>query len=269
MLCPTLGKVRIAQMLARAGLHLSASTVGRMLKRDLSRDDIAEEMPVASDRVVRARGPNHTWHVDLTTIPTSAGFWVSWFPHARVQSWPFSWWVAIALDHASRQVVGFAVFKRRPTSAQVCAFLGRAIKRAGSKPKYIIADKGKEFFCKRFKSWCRNCHIRPRFGAVGEHGSIAVIERLIRSMKSECTRQVLVPFRLDRMRDELGCYASSATNGVLLSFHGGLYAAGRSAFRPLHRIAQQRARGVRERSGSLSRWTSIPCRARPGRWCTR
>ena len=32
-LCPTMGKVKIAQTLARAGLHLGATTVGRMLKR--------------------------------------------------------------------------------------------------------------------------------------------------------------------------------------------------------------------------------------------
>ena len=31
-LCPMLGKVKIAQILARAGLHLGATTVGRMLK---------------------------------------------------------------------------------------------------------------------------------------------------------------------------------------------------------------------------------------------
>ena len=31
-LCPTMGKVKIAQTLARAGLHLGATTVGRMLK---------------------------------------------------------------------------------------------------------------------------------------------------------------------------------------------------------------------------------------------
>ena len=31
-LCPTLGKVKIAQTLARAGLHLGSSTVGRILK---------------------------------------------------------------------------------------------------------------------------------------------------------------------------------------------------------------------------------------------
>jgi hypothetical protein len=34
VLCPTLGKKRIAQMLARAGLHLGVTTVGRMLKEE-------------------------------------------------------------------------------------------------------------------------------------------------------------------------------------------------------------------------------------------
>ncbi len=91
VLCPTLGKVRIAQMPARAGLHLGATTVGRMLKRDLSKDDAAAEMPVAvSGRVVTAKCPNHVWHVDLTTVPTSAGFWVPWMPFAKHQRWHFS-----------------------------------------------------------------------------------------------------------------------------------------------------------------------------------
>ncbi len=116
--------------------------------------------------------------------------------------------MAVVVDHASRLLVGFAVFKRRPTSRQVCAFLGRAIRKAGSKPKYIIADKGKEFFCKRFKGWCRKRGIRPRFGAIGKHGSIAIVERFIRSMKSECVRRILVPLRLDAMRREIASYAT-------------------------------------------------------------
>ena len=44
-LSPALGKARIAQMLARAGLHLSASTVRRMLQRHL-RDDDTGVLPV-------------------------------------------------------------------------------------------------------------------------------------------------------------------------------------------------------------------------------
>ena len=81
MMCPSLGKVRIAQMLARAGLHLGASTVGRMLKRDLMRDDTAaEEFVQDTGRVVTAKYPNHVWHADLTVVPTRPGFWVPCFP---------------------------------------------------------------------------------------------------------------------------------------------------------------------------------------------
>jgi transposase InsO family protein len=209
-MCPTLGKVRIAQMLARAGLHLGASTVGRMLRRDLSKDDVAVEQeptPVTGS-VITTKRPGHIWHVDLTTVPTSGGFWVPWLPFAKFQRWPFCWWVAVVVDHASRLVVGVAIFKRRPTSFEVYSFLGTAIRRSGSKPKYIIADKGKEFHSMPFKDWCRRKGIRPRYGAVGEHGSIALIERFIRSLKSECTRKITVPFILDQMRHEVACYAT-------------------------------------------------------------
>jgi putative transposase len=209
-MCPSIGKVRIAQMLARAGLHLGANTVGRMLKRDLSKDDVAVEQETApvTGSVITTKRPGHIWHVDLTTVRISGGFWVPWMPFAKFQRWPFCWWVAVVVDHASRLVVGVAIFKRRPTSLEVYSFLGMAIRRGGSKPKYIIADKGKEFFCKAFKEWCRRKGIRPRYGAVGEHGSIAIIERFIRSLKSECTRRISVPFRLDQTRDEVACYAT-------------------------------------------------------------
>ncbi len=209
-MCPILGKVRIAQMLARAGLHLGASTVGRMLKRDCSKDDVVieQESGTVTGSVVTTNRPGHIWHVDLTTVPISGGFWVPWLPFARFQRWPFCWWVAVVVDHASRLVVGVAVFKHRPTSLEVYSFLGTVIRGSGSKPKYIIADKGKEFFCKPFKEWCRRKGIRPRYGAVGEHGSIAIIERIIRSLKSECTRMISVPFRLDQMAHEVACYAT-------------------------------------------------------------
>jgi hypothetical protein len=33
-----------------------------------------------------------------------------------------------------------------------------------------------------FSGWCRERGIRPRFGAVGRQGSIAVVERMIRTV---------------------------------------------------------------------------------------
>jgi transposase InsO family protein len=205
--CPTLGKAKIAQMLARAGLHLGVTTVGQMLQRDLSRDDRDLGLPVPGRRAVRAKAPNHVWHVDLTVVPTAAGFWVPWKPFAKHQRWPFAWWVAVAVDHVSRACVGFAVFRQRPTSFQVCSFLGRAMKQQSAKPHAIITDRGMEFR-DQFRTWCRGRGSRPRHGAVGEHGSIAIVERFIRSMKAECTTRIFVPFRLDSLRRELGCYAT-------------------------------------------------------------
>ncbi|MCZ6690612.1 MAG: integrase core domain-containing protein [Planctomycetota bacterium] len=49
--------------------------------------------------------------------------------------------------------------------------------------------------------------IRPRFGAVGKHGSVAIVERFILSMKSECTRVIPVPLGRERFRRELSFYA--------------------------------------------------------------
>ncbi|MBP90676.1 MAG: hypothetical protein CMJ64_28855, partial [Planctomycetaceae bacterium] len=85
-LCPSMGKVKIAQTLCRAGLHLGATTVGRILKE--SPQPTPQEPSVAMGRVVTAKEPNHVWHVDLTTVPTGSGLWTSWLPFALPQSWP-------------------------------------------------------------------------------------------------------------------------------------------------------------------------------------
>jgi len=84
-LAPTMGKVKIAQTLARAGLHLGPSSVGRMLKggqnapdpnpapsdgpapaRNLSPHDTSgsvadgsADVPLAKQRVVTANYPGH------------------------------------------------------------------------------------------------------------------------------------------------------------------------------------------------------------------
>ena len=70
-LSPSMGKVKIAETLCRAGLHLGVSTVGRILKET---PQPRPEGAAPSTRVVTADRPNHVWHVDLTAVPTSAGF---------------------------------------------------------------------------------------------------------------------------------------------------------------------------------------------------
>jgi transposase InsO family protein len=167
---------------------------------------VTVEVTIGRRRRVVARYPGHTLHVDLTTVPTRAGFWVPWFPFALPQRWPFCCWVAVALDQVSRVLVGFAVFSQSPSSTQIQSFLDRAIRTSQSTPKHVVTDKGKQFWCRSFKRCCKRRDIRPRYGRVGEPASIAIVERFIRSMKNECTRCVLVPLSLAVMRREIRLY---------------------------------------------------------------
>jgi putative transposase len=157
---------------------------------------------------VTAKHPNHVWHVDLTAVSTSMGFWAPWLPFALPQCWPFCWWVAVVIDHYSRRAMGFAIFRNNPTAVSVSHFLECAINTASATPKYIICDKGQQFWCSVFKDWCDRKGITPRFGAVGWHGSIALIERFILSLKNGCTRIILVPLRTGAIHQELACFAN-------------------------------------------------------------
>ncbi|MBI4024401.1 MAG: transposase [Verrucomicrobia bacterium] len=220
-LCPVLGKKRIAQLLAREGLHLSVTTAGRMLKREepsprkqdgptngsTNAAASAERKMDQPHGVVTARHPDHLWQIDLTVAPTILGFWVPWFPFTRLQVWPFCWWVVVVLDHFSRGVVKLAVFRQQPDSAKIQALLSSLIRKRGKAPRHLVCDKGVQFWCDAFKGWCKRRGIRPRFGAIGRYGSIAVTERFIQSLKTECTRVIQVSLRDQDMQRQLEQYA--------------------------------------------------------------
>src|SRR5207247_6004501 len=61
VLCPALGKVKIAQILARAGLHLGPTTVRRMLRE--TRPPIPCPTLQITPRTVTARKVNDLWRV--------------------------------------------------------------------------------------------------------------------------------------------------------------------------------------------------------------
>ncbi|MCY2990943.1 MAG: helix-turn-helix domain-containing protein [Planctomycetota bacterium] len=107
ILCPAMGKVKLAETLARAGLYLGVTTMERILKGKLQptsadtmiRDEPAEPKDMAtpsaaeteSKCVFTAKYANHVWHVDLTNVSILDGFWTSWLPFALPQCWPFRW----------------------------------------------------------------------------------------------------------------------------------------------------------------------------------
>ena len=199
-LSPSMGKVKIAETLSRAGLHLGVTTVGPILKEH---PHPGPDDAVPSTRVVTAKRPNHVWHVDLTAVPTCAGFWTLWMPFSLPQCWPFCWSVAVVIDRYSRRIVGMAIFSSNPTSLSVERFLKRVIDGASTTPQYIVSDKGPRFWCDLFKDWCDRQGITPRLGAVGQHGSIALVERFILTLKNECTHIILVPLHSEAFRQEL------------------------------------------------------------------
>ena len=160
---PNAGRRRIAAVLARLGIDISASSVRRMLRREPPRPRPAPEPqpeppeppqspaaapPARAPRRIVARWPHHTWQIDITTIatcPIGAGFWTLWFPLAMLFGWPTSWHIALVLDHFSRALVGFAVFTNNPSAADITALLDRSVLFAGTAPKYIISDQGANF----------------------------------------------------------------------------------------------------------------------------
>jgi putative transposase len=203
--CPRMGSRRIARVFARAGLHLGATTVRRMLK-PAPKPKPASSRP-SKPRAVTATRPNHVWHLDLTTVPTIGGFWVSWLPFSLPQRWPFCWWVAVVIDHFSRRAIGSAHFKKEPTARELTHWLGRVSRKLGCWPGHIITDHGPQFTAEEFGAWCRRHGIQQRFGAIGKYGSLAVIERFIRSMKNECTRILpIVPLARTAFGRELDSY---------------------------------------------------------------
>ena len=141
-MCPAMRKLRIAQTLARAGLRLGATTVRQMLRetpdlKEPAEAALTDEPIVVSTGAIKAKRPNHIWHLNLTVIPT-AGFWVPWQPFSKLLRWPLCWWVAVVIDQFSRRVCGFALFKKTPSSIEVCGFLDRVTKRTNTKPAHIV-----------------------------------------------------------------------------------------------------------------------------------
>jgi transposase InsO family protein len=115
-------------------------------------------------------------------VPTG-GFWTTWQPFSLPQRWPYCYWVAVAIDHFSRRVMGITAFTKQPDSKAVCSFLEKSIAKAGKAPRYVVCDRGPQFDGDAFRKWCKRKGIKSRYGAISKHGSIAVVERVILTIK--------------------------------------------------------------------------------------
>ncbi|MCL2120396.1 MAG: DDE-type integrase/transposase/recombinase [Planctomycetaceae bacterium] len=205
MYCPLLGRHKTTDILARVGLHISASTVRRIIYEP----PVATAEPVEpKPRILKSNDPNHLWCADITLVPTDHGFWLPVPPDAMPQENPYCHHVLNVIDHFSRRYMGFAVFPKNPTANEVVTAMKRICSGNGVAPKYFVLDRGKQFDCKKFRNWSQSKGIKIRFGKLGEHGSIARVERFHRSMKDECVRRIIVPTNQSEFEHELSLWAT-------------------------------------------------------------
>jgi len=76
-----------------------------------------------------------------------------------------------------------------PNAGWIIEALEQAIQKHGA-PKHIISDQASVFIGDAFAELLKQWNIKPRYGAVGKHGSIAVTERVIKTLKYEWLRCV-------------------------------------------------------------------------------
>jgi transposase InsO family protein len=146
------------------------------------------------------------------------------------------------VDHVSRAVLGLEIHRNVPIAEEVQSSVDRVAHGCGQHPRHVITDKGSQFRAESWRRYCRARGIRPRFGAVGRHGSIAIVERFIQAMKAECTSRILGPLADDVIRRELALFAvwynahrpSQALGGCTPQevYEGLLPASGRSGIEP-------------------------------------
>jgi putative transposase len=125
---------------------------------------------------VVARYPNHVWMCDLTQLEGLFGI-------TRFR-------IASVFDVYSRMPLLTRTFDAEPTGDQIAALFRKAVRLHG-KPRHFISDKGSQFTSEVFKGTLARLGVRHRFGAVGKHGSIALIERFWLNLKMALSR---VPF---------------------------------------------------------------------------
>ncbi len=173
------GRTRISGQLRALKVFIAASTVRRILGRPRIRrgsphgGSSSQSSDGVPFRQIPASYPNHVWSVDRTIV-------------RRWGLWPT--YILVAIDHLSRKIVA-AMALQGPNAAWTCDALETAFRRFGP-PKHIITDHEPVFTGEAFRELIEDWNVKLRYGAIGMHGSIAVTERAIKTMKHEWLKRV-------------------------------------------------------------------------------
>jgi transposase InsO family protein len=195
------GNLTIAQTLARAGIKISRRSVGRMRKEKASpplpSPETPASEPAAAKRRVKARHPGHVLMADLTDIPAL-------FRLSALK-------LGLIMDVFSRFPLSFRLFRQEPSAADMATLVEKAVPaghemddavpRERRSPRHFISDQGSCFTAGFFRAALQLLGLRHRFGAIGKSGSIALIERLWRSLKQRLRSplaRLVIPLDIQR-----------------------------------------------------------------------
>jgi putative transposase len=182
----TYGTPRIHRDLRAAGVHVGRKRVARLLKQAELRGVSRRKWPVTTVRAAHARpapdlvqraftatGPNQLWVADITYIPT----------------WSGPLYLAVVLDVWSRRIIGWAMATHLRTSL-VLAALDMAI--AQRRPQGVIhhSDQGCQYTAIDFGRRCREAHVRPSMGSVGDCYDNAMCESFFATLECELLDRV-------------------------------------------------------------------------------
>ena len=184
------GRLRIANQLGLLNIFISASTVRNILnspKPGKTPESSAKPKKVEDKteaRSIPAWYPNHVWSIDTTMMFC----WGLWPIH-----------ICVVIDHFSRKVMA-AVPLEGPNAGWINNALESAIEKYGP-PKHIISDQGGVFIGNVFAELMDTYEILHRFGAIGKHGSIAVTERVNKTLKYEWLKRIALIKGIDHLAD--------------------------------------------------------------------
>jgi len=104
--------------------------------------------------------------------------------------------LVVALDVFSRMPLAARVSREEPTAEHV-AELFEHVARRHAVPPHLVTDRGGQFIAAQFQNTVKTAGSKQRFGAVGKTGSIALIERLWRTVKELGAFRLWPPLTLE------------------------------------------------------------------------
>ena len=183
-----IGRVRIANQIGLLNIFISASSVRNILNGPKPPKESKPSGKTKSidgepeSRSIPAWYPNHLWSIDTTEVRC----WGIWVIH-----------VFVAIDHYSRKVMAVVPLEGQNAGWNINA-LEDAIEKHG-KPKHLISDQAGVFTGEAFAELIDRYKIKHRLGAINKHGSIAVTERVNKTLKYEWLNKVAIVKGFDHL----------------------------------------------------------------------